>query len=219
VGFVSTTGTPFLTINNPQQTLAFIQQGLSSRASVSLTANLPHCQSHNSPLPSNPMPDAIVNFSGDSSIFTRRSFVPNGDPTQAASPQNVPGFGYKTTSGFNNSQAGAPSSFGTRIEAIFNNVPQGVGLRVPNVSNNGGNQLTLTRDPLAPFSPVTAINGWAQVPIEQGIGSVTYEVTGNAPGGTFNGYIPIVTSFTSNGLISGSPTPGPITVEITARPN
>ena len=227
VGFVRITGGQFFTINNPQQTLGFIQGGLSTttpppstpsfkQPTISATPvfNPQHCFPHFYPSPPvNASPDAIINIQGDQSLFLRGSFLPNGSPTQPPSFQNIPGFIYNTESGLNGTNFGAPASQGTRLEGIFH-VPAGVSIYVANQANSGGNQLTLTSDPFAPFQPVTGTNGIVPVPTQQGIGSVTYEVTGNAPSGPFNVNIPVFTSFNSNGLILGSPMPGPITFEI-----
>ena len=61
---------------------------------------------------------------------------------QAASTQNVPGSIYNSESGFtfpSGAQTGGLTNFGTRLKAVFNNVPPGVRLFVStaNVTNSG----------------------------------------------------------------------------------
>lgn len=160
----------------------------------------------------------IFQPAGGPSYFKRGAFLPNGNPTQPFSSQNIPGYIYNTESSLFNTispQFGKPADSGFRFETIFNNVPANVDIYVPISLKNGGNQATLTSDPIGPFNPVAGMNSWVRVPVQQGFGSLTYEVTGNDSTSTGDSFVnlPVVTSFNS-----GSPTPGLITLEITPQP-
>jgi len=161
VMFVSINGSQFFTINNPQQTVAFIQQGLIVGSSPS---NLTQCVNLNVGGGGNGLnffggtpigtAEAAVNLrEGFAASFKRRD-VPalgqtfigfNGVPEGV---QNVPGFAYNTESGLQPQTAldGATglglADFATRFLIRLNNV--GVGVRilfpvaVPLTTNNAG---------------------------------------------------------------------------------
>ncbi len=161
VMFISVNGSQNITINNPQQTVAFIQQGLIVGSSPS---NLTQCVNLNvggggnglNFFGGNPIgtAEAAVNLrEGFAASFKRRD-VPVTTATSigfngvAEGVQNVPGFSYNTESGLQPQTAldGATglglADFATRFLIRLNNV--GVGVRilfpvaVPLTTNNGG---------------------------------------------------------------------------------
>jgi len=157
VMFVSVTGTTALPINNPQQTVAYIQPGLSFSVR-NLKSSYLQCVSWNSAAASSSGSNlsasnglgSVVRFSeGFASAFKRRNaatFVGN-DTSPTPISQNTPGAIYNSESGFYNSAATSTNklneaglaSHGTRLMARFNNVPTGVVLYAtvyPVVSNS-----------------------------------------------------------------------------------
>jgi hypothetical protein len=144
--FVSVTGATSIPINQPQQTVAFIQPGMTF--SVVDPVNLLQCFSVNSGLATNPANTAgVINMSlryaeNFATSFKVRSF--QTDPLTVAD-QNVPGGIYNTESMFvnqfgtypfgsvtgrGNLAIGGQATQGTRLMAKFNNVPTGVRLYV-----------------------------------------------------------------------------------------
>ena len=132
VMFISVTGSQQVTINNPQQTVAFIQQGVSvSGASNSDLQCLP---------PSvNPGANSIRVQEGFASSFKRRNITLTTDGTTSPAPraQNIPGYPYNTETGFYSPAlfSATPgvglADFGTRIRITFNNIGNGVIISVP----------------------------------------------------------------------------------------
>lgn len=148
VAFISVNGSQQFTINNPQQTVAFIQQGLIAGGT---TTNLLQCNNNNAILLGvSGQPAATTSFSvrvteGFAASFKRRvvsslttTFIgPNG-PNNGDGVQNVPGFPYNTESGLQPQPAGGldPANFGladfgTRILLRFANIGAGTSLFVP----------------------------------------------------------------------------------------
>jgi hypothetical protein len=148
VMFVSVTGSTSVPINNPQQTVAFIQPGLSFSVRKAVS-NYLQCVSFNKDTATDSSKalsgglGTTVRFSeGFASSFKKR--VVNGtvdqDTVVAAlisnNYQNVPGAIYNTESGFYNGAAPSTNGLnsagladhGTRLMARFANVPAGVAL-------------------------------------------------------------------------------------------
>jgi hypothetical protein len=149
VMFISVTGTTSVPINNPQQTVAFIQPGLSFSIRQAVSSYL-QCVSFNrdaatdtSKALNNGM-GTIVRFAeGFASSFKRRNVAAFTDANNSPVPinQNEPGAIYNTESGFYNStpavvtgssanglSAAGLADHGTRLMARFANVPAGVSL-------------------------------------------------------------------------------------------
>jgi len=161
VMFISINGSQFFTINNPQQTVAFIQQGLIVGSSPS---NLTQCVNLNVGGGGNGLnffggtpigtAEAAVNLrEGFAASFKRRDVpVLNtqsiGFNGVAEGVQNVPGFAYNTESGLQPQTAldGATglglADFATRFLIRLNNVGTGTRIifpvAVPLTTNNGG---------------------------------------------------------------------------------
>lgn len=149
VMFVSVTGTTSVPINNPQQTVAFIQPGLSFSVRQAVSSYL-QCVSFNKDAATDTSKSlvnglgTIVRFSeGFASSFKRRNVAPYSDADTSPTPinQNVPGAIYNTETGFYNStpsivpgssanglSAAGLADHGTRLMARFANVPAGVSL-------------------------------------------------------------------------------------------
>jgi hypothetical protein len=149
VMYISVTGTTSVPINNPQQTVAFIQPGLSFSIRQAV-ANYLQCVSFNSGAATNTATNlnnglgTIVRFAeGFASSFKRRNVAAytNADTSPVPDNQNVPGAIYNTETGFYNKapvivtgssqnglQIAGLADHGTRLMARFANVPAGVSL-------------------------------------------------------------------------------------------
>jgi len=147
VMFISVTGTTSVPINNPQQTVAFIQPGLSFSTRQAVSSYL-QCVSFNSAAATDSSKalingmGTIVRFAeGFASSFKRRNAAAyvDGDTSPTPVNQNVPGAIYNTESGFlnqtpaivtgssaNGLAAAGLADHGTRLMARFANVPAGV---------------------------------------------------------------------------------------------
>jgi len=147
VMFISVTGTTSVPINNPQQTVAFIQPGLSFSTRQAVNSYL-QCVSFNSAAATDSSKalingmGTIVRFSeGFASAFKRRNAAAyvDGDTSPTPTDQNVPGAIYNTETGFlnqtpaivtgssaNGLAAAGLADHGTRLMARFANVPAGV---------------------------------------------------------------------------------------------
>jgi len=147
VMFISVTGTTSVPINNPQQTVAFIQPGLSFSTRQAVNSYL-QCVSFNSAAATDSSKalvngmGTVVRFSeGFASAFKRRNAAAyvDGDTSPTPVDQNVPGAIYNTESGFlnqtpaivtgssaNGLAAAGLADHGTRLMARFANVPAGV---------------------------------------------------------------------------------------------
>ncbi len=138
--YIAVNGSQQIVINNPTQTVAFIQLGLI--ASVTNGTFL-QCTSNNPDLlGSTPTPDdsgdvLIKVKEGFASSFKRRNYALSQDTAHGlTSPapvdQNVPGFPYNTESGFyvpelfTSTPIVGLADFGTRILIRFNNIGAGV---------------------------------------------------------------------------------------------
>jgi len=151
VMFVSATSTTSIPINQPQQTVAFIQPGMTFSTRTLTSSNYLQCVSNNSSAASNSASGMtstrhILRFTeGFASAFKKRVNGAEGsaDTNQAAVAQNTPNNNFFTESGFYNpfpvagSNSGALTSGienaglasqGTRLMARFTNVPAGVAL-------------------------------------------------------------------------------------------
>ncbi len=156
--FIAVNGSQQITINNPTQTVAFIQIGL---VVGNGTATLLQCEDNNTDLLGADV-DTGSQFSitireGFASSFKRRNIALTPDGVIAPAPvaQNVPGFPYNTESGFY-----APAlftahpiiglaDFGTRILLRFNNLGSGVHIFVPTAVPllDPGNAASVTDQP------------------------------------------------------------------------
>jgi hypothetical protein len=144
--FISVTGTTSIPINAPQQTVAFIQPGLSFSVRNAQTSYL-QCVSFNNTASTTNLTSGlgtIARFTeGFASAFKRRNIAAGTADGASPTPerQNDPGAIYNTESGFYNPNpvmvAGSSANglgiagladHGTRLMARFANVPAGVAL-------------------------------------------------------------------------------------------
>jgi len=136
--YIAVNGSQQVTINNPTQTVAFIQIGLVVGGS---TASFLQCADNNPDLlkGGGGTSDFFIKVSeGFASSFKRRNIALTADGVTAPAPvaQNVPGYPYNTESGFYAPTlfAGTPivglADTGTRILLRFNNLGAGVHLFV-----------------------------------------------------------------------------------------
>jgi hypothetical protein len=166
VMFISVTGSQQVTINNPQQTVAFIQPGL---IVGNTSASLLQCISDNPGLIASGNPITGADFQirateGFASSFKRRNITLTADGTTSPAPraQNIPGYPYNTESGFYNPAlfTATPvvglADFGTRIRLTFNNIGAGVNIFVPvkvNLVIPGTATQTTPAQPPSPIAP------------------------------------------------------------------
>ena len=146
VMFISVTGTTSVPINNPQQTVAFIQPGLTF-GTRSVKSSYLQCVSWNKDaatdsskaFPGGEGFGSVLRYTeGFASAFKVRNTVAFGSADASATPvaQNSPGAIYNTETGFYNPAAVGGNSValagladhGTRLMARFANVPAGVAL-------------------------------------------------------------------------------------------
>jgi hypothetical protein len=144
--YIAINGSGQILINNPTQTVAFIQRGLLPRFGDAVVFT--QCGSHNASLIGGTGTPAFdFNLSaaeGFANSFKRRDYglTANGAAEPKLFAQNVPGFPYNTESDFYAPELSPPpgvvpiaasgvADFGTRIRLRFNNVGAGIHLFVP----------------------------------------------------------------------------------------
>jgi hypothetical protein len=156
VMFISVSGNNQVAINNPQQSVAYLQNGLTFQvltAAGDSTGGVPvalrQCVDNNPAQSTNRYSAAdmtqtlTLSFSENfATAFKPRVVTSNGLSTGTIQSQNIPGTSYNTESGFYNSSwtgnlrnAGLADS-GTKLIARFNNVPDGVALFVSVAQNS-----------------------------------------------------------------------------------
>ncbi len=200
--FIAVNGSQQVTINMPQQVVAFIQPGL---VATNKTASYVQCVDINGTLLSSSAAAgqvgsiAVTATEGFASSFKVRNYAQlftagvsnatNGLPPSAVGLQNVLGYPYNTESGYvsttpgispNGSGTGAIglADQGTQIAFTISNVGAGVNIFapawVPLVPNTGGAATGLAVLQGATFSGGTAPS--VQVTVTGNTASVTYEV-------------------------------------------
>jgi hypothetical protein len=142
VAFISVSGSQSLAINNPQQTVAYIQQGLqfavTSCTGGSASTNLLQCTNVGSNLNTDPAGTGAALFGLRFREGFQTAFKPRILPGQEVS---IPGSVYNSESGFIRGEGVGGfkgdtlgsigvANTGTRVAARFNNVPAGVRLYV-----------------------------------------------------------------------------------------
>jgi len=202
--------TPTVSINNPQVTVAFVQTSLQTSitkvgsTTVVAATNISLLQCVGTTLTQTTAP-----VDGEFGQFNFIELFPTAFKTHTTAgsgitAQNVLGLVYNSESGYYNPNMGGNlataglSDFGTRLRAVFNNVPNGVSIFVA-VSNTGfsavANPLTgtsatmvsseTTVDGSTGFTPVSATTttggGIWQIPITNGSGEAVWEVTAANP--------------------------------------
>lgn len=221
VMFISATGTTSIPINNPQQTVAFIQPGMSFGLRNVVSTYL-QCVSNNrdaatdsSKALNNGVAHVLRFTEGFANAFKRRNTALGSTADVSPTPlnQNIPGAIYNTESGFYNSTpvlasvtsntalnglaAAGLADQGTRLRAVFSNVPAGIVLYATLYG--------ITSTSTGPAVTGAAGNGNPS-------GSFTYAVrlvqTDSNGGGAFSAILGTTTATGS----SGSPAVAPLTL-------
>lgn len=236
---VSATGSTSLPINNPTQIVGYVQPGMTftTRVRTDITST-----------PNTSTNIAFAQCSSLSRTTTTGAFIlqwTEGFPSsfkirQSSIQQNVPGQIYNTESGFYNTDSSrgdtlgttGVADMGTRLKAIFNNIPAGVNVYASTnmyplsstgsgatgqlVSIEGGAFLAAP----ASFSDMLTVSGGVgssstntayQLPVVNGTATAVYEVTGANPL-TTEGYNAVVWFNYSANAAQNSPPPGTATV-------
>ena len=138
VAFISITGSTSVPVNNPQQIVAFAQQGLVSSMT---SANYKQCvtaTSDSSTQPS-PMPGFTFTEGFASSFKTMYQTLAAADGLVGrGTGPSTPGVAYYDEGGFMTSVAGVGSaSQGTQLQVVFTNIPAGATVNVPTIIGTG----------------------------------------------------------------------------------
>ena len=263
-GSISISPANAFTINQFTFTLAAVQQGLATSLRNSTDTG------SGGSVGFNQCSSASFNTSGASGVlrftenfptaFKTRVAVgtfagPNGttytNTNPIASPgtgtfQNVPGQVYNSESGFiltTPANSGTPAGladWGTRLKAVFTNIPSGVNIYVSTLNVNGLTTAapTTTGNPIAQLvvsetvpdangilSQATSTNttsagavGYTQVTIVNGSGVAVWEVTQNNYTTNQNFDFGVYLSYTSSAATS-TPVSGPMSVNMSLAPN
>jgi len=212
IASIAVSNTAALPITNPTPTVGFVQSGLSTAISGGNTS-LNQCNNQNK----NNI--ATLNFSENFGTAFKTRVVPMNNGVNAGqgtntgpSPnlQNVPGTVYNSESNFvypiGGSQTAGLADFGTRLKAVFNNVPTGTRLFVS--VNNVLNGITALGAPGVIGG--TSTTSWAQAVNSETSVDGTFNgaffpglsATDNGPGN--NGPIAIVEIPVTNGSASAT---------------
>jgi hypothetical protein len=205
VMFISVTGTSQVAINNPQQTVAYIQNGLTFSVFAGTTASATgvpigkqQCVSNNVTMSTDNTSTSFAQ--GRLLTLSYKENFASAFKVKGGLNQNTPGQLYNNESGFTNSVlftgnlalAGVADS-GTKLIARFNNVPAGIVLYVTvnQVSSTTGSTAKLISTDVngangsLPNSIITATStvdtGVAPVTLNNGSGSAVWEIDGANP--------------------------------------
>jgi hypothetical protein len=194
---VSISGSTSVPVNNPVQIAGFVQAGLSTsvrnlgNAGSQSSQNLNQCSTANVVTPLN-----IVRFTENFGTAFKTRVAPGlGGNGQSSFPvQNVPGQIYNSESGFvfpaitgvNNGSVAGLADYGTRLKAVFNNIPSTVRIfvsttNVVNLTGLAGTQ-----------PPGSSANSYAQ----QVIGDMVIDGNGTAPTVPTSGYTNVSNTLT-----------------------
>jgi len=225
VMFVSVNGSQTVTINNPQQLVAYAQPGL---VVSNGSASYPQCNNLNVDSSGNIIPGGssatpavnIVATEGFGSSFKVRSYgqvLTPGATDSTVSLQNVPGFSYNTESGFvatpsTPSSGGATgwgvstgnvglADTGTEISFSFASLGAGLLLSVPNtvaLIQTGTESSPVASGGIAILVGSSGGSGSTSVGISGTAGSVTYEIVAANPNVIEDLVVPVTAGFVSN---------------------
>jgi len=266
-GSVSISPSNAFTINQPLNTLAFVQTGLATSlrspsngtfsSTSTSTTQLAQCNTNNgnSSNNGNGFGTTILRFSENfpTAFKTRMAAgIPGVVSTTAANQaQNIPGQVYNSESGFTlnvnppGGGSGAASTsvtagladWGTRLKAVFSNIPSGVSVFVS--TTNVSTTTTLTTAGTLPTASllisetVPDANGtlalatssstqgqvaYSPVTIVSGSGTAVWEVTGNNYTTNQNIDVGVYLNYTGNAG-AGTPLPGALSVNMSYAPN
>lgn len=197
---ISASGSTSVPINNPQQTVGFIQKGLTT----TVTSGGPFQQCFSQ---TNANGGSVTFTEGFATAFKFRTIDSAGNPVRGAgtpAAQDVPGTIYESESQFYNpaftgTYAGAGlADFATRLKIVFSGVPAGITLTVPLVQQGATTtSLTVTLVTSESGAYVAATSGTVTLD-SNGNGVAVYEVTDESPTVAESVTIPITVSYTAN---------------------
>jgi hypothetical protein len=254
IAYISISGTTALPITNPQIPVGYTQLGLTTSLRNSANSGGLTVPTFNQCGTYSKAGVATLRFTeGFASAFkTRVASPPAASGSEVPTGQNIPGqiynnseSGFVTQIGSGGPYAGLADS-GTRLKAVFNNVPAGVSLWVSttnvsvpppastSVGNPGGGSLTpfaqLVINETTPDSNnsslgipvVTSTDTYsgvtvAQIPVVNGSASAVWEVTNTNPNATENLDFAVYEAFTGNPG-TNTPAPGTATVNMSFAP-
>ncbi|HTM49070.1 MAG TPA: hypothetical protein VL285_10330 [Bryobacteraceae bacterium] len=156
---ISPTPPQFLPVSNPSQTVAFIQRGLtfavftSRTNTTALSATLQQCDNSRSGVGATNVLLGVLRYTENFATAFKKRFtggstaLPSNGPTASLQQNSLTVGTYNTESGFvsnlgamstlpSGTQTGSPGTtagfadWGTRVKAVFNNIPAGVSLFV-----------------------------------------------------------------------------------------
>jgi hypothetical protein len=262
---VSISGSTSLPVNNPVQIAGFIQQGLTvafKNANNTDTlraggASFNQCGPGNTS--GNPLAAAVLAYSENFGTAFKTRVAPTATNNgQAQVTQNIPGTIYNSESGFvlpagsfasfggvvTNTNTIGLADYGTRLKAVFNNIPAGVRIfvSVTNLASNTTSNSTLSNassyavlvngettpdaNGAAPqLAPTTGVNGTVtggttalyELQIAGGSATAVWEVINTIPATNETLNFGVWTQFTANPG-NNSPPPGTATVNMSYAP-
>jgi hypothetical protein len=216
VMFISVNGSQTVTINNPQQLVAYAQPGI---VVSNGSASYPQCNNLNVDSSGNIIPGSgpvnVTATEGFASSFKVRSYgqvITPGVTDSTVSLQNIPGFSYNTESGFVASPTlgtGATgwgtsggdvglADTGTEISFSFAAIGAGVQLSVPNTVTLVQTGTTSPSGGIAILVGSSGGSGATTVGISGTAGSVTYEIVASNPNEIEDLVVPVTAGFVSN---------------------
>jgi len=258
-GSISISPSNAFTINQFTFTLAAVQAGLSTslRSSTDGSGGVVNFNQCSSASFNTSGAAGILRFSENfpTAFKTRVALISgnpnpinnNNSPTNSFTGQNIPGQVYNSESGFtlstvtgNNNTVAGLADWGTRLKAVFTNVPSGVSIYVSTVNVVGLTNLATTGagNPtavevitetvpdgngtlnLATTTNTTSTGSvpYAQVTVVNGTGIAVWEVTQNNYTSNQNLDFGVYISYTATPQ-SNTPATGPISVNMSYAPN
>jgi hypothetical protein len=160
--YISVTGTQSMPINNPQQIIAFVQQGLTFNAG---DTNYLQCED---PEYNNDNPVDIEFEELFATAFKKRNVATNAANPGGIAAQNALGVVLNTETGFyapaiqnnaHNADDAGLASQGTRVVAHFTGIPDGVSLYVSAVNHVGDGGCPTVGDPTCYIDIATIVSG------------------------------------------------------------
>jgi len=249
-GSVSISPSNAFTINQPLNTLAFVNPGLASslrnitNSGSSSGTSFNQCSSASFPASGGNVP--ILRFGENfPTAFKTRVALVNGNVNPIGTGiQNTPGQVYNSESGFilpsaNTSATAGLADWGTRLKAVFSNIPSGVSVFVSTVNVANGTvaapvgagtpqaQLLIsetvpdTNSPAAASATVIGSTGgvnYAPVTIVNGSGVAVWEVLQNNYTTNQNFDFSVWLTYSASPG-TNNPLPGPMSVNLSLAPN
>ncbi|MBK9167100.1 MAG: hypothetical protein IPM24_06495 [Bryobacterales bacterium] len=183
---ISASGTFSVPINNPNQTVAFIQQGLKFSVSTAAIGGvtpktiLQQCFSQTNVLVGTLIYDelfatAFKKFNVGSSFAAPTNPVAQNNYSPSLNTET--GFYNPNLGGSLNANAAGLPTAGTRLKAVFNNVPAGVTLRVSqDAISNGADLARAVANEVGPYVAASASSSLVTVALSGGSGMAVWEV-------------------------------------------